>query len=205
MTATTKPTISLADLGTKHPDALAWIIANDGKRSFATDLRAKLKKFKVLTEGQLAAVQKIMTGATPAVATTEVDAGAMAAVQAAFDSAIESGIKRPKLRLATFVLSPAKATSTNAGAIYVNDAEQLGEEGGKLYLGKIVAGQFSPVKACTTERRQQIVEACADPLKEAIAYGRRTGVCACCGRELTDPESIDRGIGPVCAATWFGA
>ncbi|NNM34462.1 MAG: hypothetical protein HKO53_15395 [Gemmatimonadetes bacterium] len=25
------------------------------------------------------------------------------------------------------------------------------------------------------------------------------GRCACCGRKLTTPESIDRGIGPVCA------
>lgn len=35
---------------------------------------------------------------------------------------------------------------------------------------------------------------------EAIAeYGRVTGHCLLCGRLLTDPESIDRGVGPVCA------
>lgn len=33
----------------------------------------------------------------------------------------------------------------------------------------------------------------------ASAYGRRTGRCGICGRELTDPVSIERGIGPICA------
>jgi hypothetical protein len=32
-----------------------------------------------------------------------------------------------------------------------------------------------------------------------VAYGKRTGACSCCGRELTNGESIDRGIGPICA------
>lgn len=40
-------------------------------------------------------------------------------------------------------------------------------------------------------------------LEQAKAYGVRTGVCGCCGRELTNPESIDRGIGPVCASKHF--
>jgi hypothetical protein len=33
----------------------------------------------------------------------------------------------------------------------------------------------------------------------AAAYGRRTGTCAICYRTLTVAESIERGIGPVCA------
>jgi hypothetical protein len=32
-----------------------------------------------------------------------------------------------------------------------------------------------------------------------VRYGRATGNCSCCGRELTDPASIAAGIGPVCA------
>lgn len=35
-------------------------------------------------------------------------------------------------------------------------------------------------------------------LEEAAAYGQATGVCAVCGRLLTDPDSIARGIGPIC-------
>jgi hypothetical protein len=37
-------------------------------------------------------------------------------------------------------------------------------------------------------------------LEQAAAYGRRTGRCCVCGRELTDTESIAAGIGPVCKA-----
>ena len=34
---------------------------------------------------------------------------------------------------------------------------------------------------------------------EAAAYGKSHGYCIVCGALLTDPESIERGIGPVCA------
>jgi hypothetical protein len=33
----------------------------------------------------------------------------------------------------------------------------------------------------------------------AATLGRLHGVCMVCGRTLTDPESVERGIGPVCA------
>jgi hypothetical protein len=202
---TIKPTIPVAVIATEHAEALAWIIANDGKSTFATSLHTRLKSLKNLTDGQLGAVQKILTkGAAPAPVPAEVSASGMAAVQTAFDSAIGSGIKRPKLRLATFLLSPAKAGGNNTGAIYANDAEQLDADHKPLYLGKIMAGKFIASKACMPDRREALLEACADPLKEAIAYGRRTGSCACCGRELTDSASIEQGIGPICLSKWFG-
>lgn len=37
-------------------------------------------------------------------------------------------------------------------------------------------------------------------LEEAKAFGRETGVCMVCGRELTNPASIEDGIGPVCSS-----
>jgi hypothetical protein len=36
-------------------------------------------------------------------------------------------------------------------------------------------------------------------LEEAKAFGQLYGYCCVCGTELTDPESIAAGIGPVCA------
>lgn len=36
-------------------------------------------------------------------------------------------------------------------------------------------------------------------LEEAARFGRLYGICAICGRPLTDETSIERGIGPVCA------
>lgn len=36
-------------------------------------------------------------------------------------------------------------------------------------------------------------------VEEAAAFGHLHGLCAVCGRTLTDPKSVERGIGPVCA------
>lgn len=33
---------------------------------------------------------------------------------------------------------------------------------------------------------------------QAAAYGRKTGNCMICGRQLTDPASVKAGIGPIC-------
>lgn len=48
---------------------------------------------------------------------------------------------------------------------------------------------------------EQIIEALkSDNLLAALAdAGRETGICQICGRELTDPDSIAKGIGPICA------
>ncbi len=40
-------------------------------------------------------------------------------------------------------------------------------------------------------------------LEDAEKFGKRFGVCMCCGRLLTNPESIERGIGPICAEKAF--
>lgn len=36
-------------------------------------------------------------------------------------------------------------------------------------------------------------------LEEASAYGRKFGRCIVCQAELTDPKSVEAGIGPICA------
>lgn len=41
-------------------------------------------------------------------------------------------------------------------------------------------------------------------LAQAASFGHLHGVCLVCCKQLTDPESVKRGIGPVCA-TKFGA
>jgi hypothetical protein len=40
--------------------------------------------------------------------------------------------------------------------------------------------------------------------EQAAAIGRATGNCVCCGRELSDQDSVAAGIGPVCAKRWYG-
>jgi hypothetical protein len=36
-------------------------------------------------------------------------------------------------------------------------------------------------------------------LEQAAELGRATGICVVCGRLLTNPESVQAGIGPICA------
>jgi Family of unknown function (DUF6011) len=112
------------------------------------------------------------------------------AIATAFASARAKGIKTPKLRLDTFVFSRAPDHGSNAGSIYV--------KGDGEYLGKVTAGRFLPSRACDDPTRDRVVAAAADPHASARAYGQRTGTCSCCGRELTNAESIALSIGPIC-------
>tara|TARA_X000001382_G_C3157691_1_gene175130 strand:- start:322 stop:939 length:618 start_codon:yes stop_codon:yes gene_type:complete len=97
----------------------------------------------------------------------------------------------PKIRVGDFVFSKAKPNSVNAGAVYI---KQLGE-----YIGKVAGGYYLPVGNVSKDTVAEIQEICKNPMESAVAYGRRTGSCAVCARELTVKESIDRGIGPICA------
>jgi hypothetical protein len=42
----------------------------------------------------------------------------------------------------------------------------------------------------------------SNPNRAATMHGQRTGRCSCCGRELTNPDSIALGIGPICKDRW---
>jgi len=70
---------------------------------------------------------------------------------------------------------------------------------GNLYAKKLVVsghGQASWEYAPGVVR--QLGEDQRLTVEEAAAFGKLYGVCAICGRTLTDEESIERGIGPVC-------
>lgn len=74
---------------------------------------------------------------------------------------------------------------------------------GHFYAGRITTdGVFhSVLSQCTPQWRavtDLLFNADADPIKAAGQYGIESGKCGCCGRELTDPDSIKIGIGPIC-------
>ena len=91
-------------------------------------------------------------------------------------------------------LSPNQWAAANAGAVYVKHGDQ--------YQGKISGGKFHAGRDCLDDTPQAVVRAAQDPRGVAVQYGRDTGICACCGRTLTDPASIEVGIGPICAEKW---
>ena len=114
---------------------------------------------------------------------------------AAIESAQESGLKRISLRLPECIIRPSKYE----GTVYVFSHEKALNDWGSLspiYIGHLKASSTNlrdPGLVAALER------AAKDPTAAARLYGQETGQCSCCGRELTRKESIDRGIGPICA------
>lgn len=188
----------------EHGAEAAWIADRVESFEFAGAMHEALEQWGQLTDNQLATVRRLMEQdarraaerAAAVVAAPQVapDA-ALPAVEDAFTRAKAQGIKRPKLLMEGFKLSPAGENSRNPGAIYVTEGS-----GDGAYLGKVMGGKFLKSRDCSEETQERVLEVLRDPLTAAVAYGKKFGRCAVCGRELENAESIERGIGPVCAA-----
>lgn len=180
-----------------------WMLQRQERFEFAGKMLNSLNEWGSLTDNQLAAVRRCMQQdevrkvefvqerTAKQAEAAKVD---LSGITKAFAAATGSGLKRPVLRIGDLTLSLAGAHSANAGMIYARR--------GETYLGKIANGQLSRSREATSDDLALLLAASANPLEQAVAYGRQTGTCACCGRELTDPESIAAGIGPVCASKW---
>jgi hypothetical protein len=185
-----------------HPEAASWIAAKAPRFGFAQAMAEAVEKYGHLTEKQLATVERLRAqdvarqaqwAAEKAQQEASAPAIEIGRIEAAFEAAIAKGLKKPVLRLAGFRFSLAPE-GRNAGAIYVKDAAS------RDYLGKVQGGKFQRrFGSCDDATAAQVVELAADPEAAAIAYGRKFGQCAACARELSNGESIERGIGPICA------
>lgn len=69
---------------------------------------------------------------------------------------------------------------------------------GKLEEGRAVLFS-SRAKGDLPEIRALLEEFEANPLQAAMKYGKLSGRCCSCGREITADDSIEAGIGPICA------
>lgn len=100
-------------------------------------------------------------------------------------------------------ISVAGAKSKTPGAIMVTGT---GSFESRPYYGKIVAGVFhaSPRNepATIASVTALLVAFAADPAATAADYGKATGVCSFCARQLTDDRSVSVGYGPICAETY---
>lgn len=78
---------------------------------------------------------------------------------------------------------------------------QRSRESGNLYAKVMILPAFpgdkpgfeyakGAIRRLTAEHRMS--------LEDAKAWGVETGICCVCGAFLTDPESVEAGIGPVC-------
>jgi hypothetical protein len=191
-----------AEWALANAEDAAWIKAKTGSFDFATAMAEALAKYGSLTERQHATVTRLRLADAERNAVRKVEAETRAAsapvvtvarIEEAFAAARQNGVQRPKTYLGDFKFSMAPASGRNAGSLYVTRTSD------DAYLGKVSDGRFFRVRECDAATESAIVAVASDPKEAAIAFGRRTGRCSCCGRELTNHASIDLGIGPICA------
>jgi hypothetical protein len=189
----------------EHLHEWRWVLERRERFDFAASMFDAVNKYHHLTDNQLAAVRRCMLRDAERKERFErervereknavtVNIGR---IEEALLLARGNQVRWPKLRLDTFVFSLAGEQSRNPGAVYVKDKET------DAYLGKIIGGKFTRSHDCTVDHETRIVTAASDPEAAAKAYGQRFGACSICGRELTVSESIDRAMGPICAAKY---
>lgn len=192
-----------------NPAEAAWITAKESTFAFAASMRDALLKYGDLTDGQTEAVRKCIasdaaraearaTERAERIANAPVaDTAGVDRLKEAFDKAIAYSqakgrtLRQPRITLGGVTISPAKATSQNAGALYVKN--------GQTYLGKISGGRFMATRECDDATQAKVLSFVADPEAAAKAYGQETGTCCICNRTLTAEESMSRFMGPICA------
>lgn len=128
-------------------------------------------------------------------------------VQAARELAVEGTFSSEQASgLITFLLGlPRKADPSDEpeAGIY-----KVGEKIYRVYLGqnsgrmlakriRIIDGEVDYMYAGAA--RLVVRNAVRLSLEEVGTLGVTTGQCMLCGRRLDDPESVDRGVGPICA------
>jgi hypothetical protein len=200
-----------ATFAAAEPTIAAWIEANRARFPFAQSMHEAVTRWGTLTDGQKAACQRSVDKAALWAADrqtrsvgSEIDTTAIDAAFAVANAKTEErrvkaaakgrGVKEAVLRFAGFTISAAKPTSANPGALYVKN--------GGTYLGKIKDGRFMKGRDCDAATESKFRCVAIDPKAAAIAYGRETGSCSVCGAELTAEDSVEAGIGPICAANF---
>jgi hypothetical protein len=198
-------TNKIAKFSKEHKELVTFLRDSVSWNSFARSLLESLDTKGTIHPNGVAAAEKMMakTLATrakkDALRATE-DAAAptydLRKIHALFETALANGKNRRALLGGEGMkITPAPAHGKNAGSLYVKvDGE---------YAGKVdPAGKFRAGWGVKIDVEADLKKIAADPAGEARLYGIRTGTCACCGRELTDPNSIAVGIGPICADKW---
>ena len=176
--------MSLVRFEDQNADVLSWIYRNQS--AFALSLRQCYERSHSLSEKQIASVRSSLKREQETKLVPDVRHSNL---KLALDRAREK-VQRPKLHIGDLVFSRAEDGSRNPGAVYVTSVTGT-------YLGKIVGDQIQ-VKAGPAEL--EVIQAVMiNPKEAAIADGKRTSRCSCCGRTLLNQISIDMGIGPICA------
>ena len=172
-------------------DVLAWIRREDGRFDFATSISNALAQYGTLTEGQVAAVRRCIERDAQRAAERAAQA---AAAPAAPDMHKFWEVLQRHARFYAGKLTISRRNQDQLCWIKHDDAEKV--------IGKIDNGTLTLWNRPGVDMgavREQLAEFEGAPLQAAMRWGKLAGRCCSCGRDLTDPASIEAGIGPICA------
>jgi hypothetical protein len=191
--------------------------------TFYKSLLDNLTEYGSLTDGQFNALTNSMVKAKATQAKKDADAIDMnvVAIREAFDTAIATATAegKPNYKAKLRMLSVAQYTEykrdpdykTDDGDLEISRAPMSGRNGGYLYVKfqSTYVGKISPQGKFYTAYKasKDAIEAVValndgDMLELAVAYGKATSNCSCCGRFLENEESVRLGIGPICRERW---
>jgi hypothetical protein len=200
-----------------HEAEIKWLtiagqrnIERNGTFTFPQDLLTKLWQYGSLTDSQLAAVQRLMAKdeARSAERTAAAPAADVSALEKAFAVAREramlpgaKGVFTKPLKLTSgsvsVAISSPKPGSKWDGMLFVRDAKD-----DERKLGYFKGGKFFRQGAATDAEAAAILTVAASPFDAVKAYAKAWSECGICGKTLFNAESIERGIGPICAAKY---
>ncbi len=203
-----------------NKDVLAWL-ANSAKRNaerngsftFPQSLLEAISQHGTLTDNQLTAAQRLMAKdearkvewtakreqAAPVADVTALEqAFAVARERAKLPGA--KGIFTKPLKLThgevSVAISSPKPGSKWDGMLFVRDAKDDERKLGYFKGGKFFRQGATPVE------EQAVLAVAATPLEAVKAYAKAWSECGICGRMLLKAESIEAGIGPICAGKY---
>ena len=176
-----------------QPAAYAWMVAKAPSFGFAASMLQALQKYGSLTEAQLGAVQRcIDSDAKRDAERAQRQAERAAAPVVALTSLHTVMQKHAKFYAGDLTLSRRREDQL----VWIKHANA------EKVIGKIDNGTltlWNRPGVDNNEVREMLNEFEGAPLQAAMKYGKLSGRCCSCGRELTNDGSIEAGIGPICA------
>jgi len=181
-----------------------------GTFTFPQDVLNKLWQYGSVTDGQLAAVRKLMArdadraaervAAAPAIDATKIEEAFKVAVDRAKRKGQKGVFKKPlkltssdELGKITLAFRPGSEGSVWADMLFVKSVDDR-------KLGYIKGGKLFRKFDCTDAEAAAITEVAQDPETAVVAFAKAWSRCGICHQTLLNDVSIARGIGPVCAS-----
>lgn len=155
-----------------------------GHSTFAMDLASRQK----LSEKQIAWIHYLATQNVQELETAQEDGEFLPLVKKMYES-VKTNSRKFHIHLPGVSVSTVNR-GANIGCLYIFE--------NKNYVGKITDNGI--LKCNVSEDVKNILlDANDNLLALAKIYGHESGVCAVCHRTLSDPLSVQMGIGPICA------